>query len=156
MVLKIKWKALLLSLLISLGVGGLSALFTSSSMQTYQDLVKPPLSPPGIVFGIVWTILFFLMGISAYLVYQAKSPNKKYALGIYGLQLIVNFFWSILFFNLDAYWFAFAWLILLWILILFMVILFYRICKLSGLLQIPYLLWVTFAGYLSFMVALLN
>lgn len=156
MVLKIQWKALFLSLLVSMGVGGLSALITSGSMPIYGELVKPPLSPPGWLFGVVWTVLFFLMGISAYIVYASESPEKKNALTFYAVQLLVNFIWPILFFNLRLYWPAFVWLILLWILIVGMTARFSRIEKWAGYLQIPYLLWVTFAGYLSFSVALLN
>ena len=138
MILKIQWKALFLSLLISMGVGGLSAWITSGGMPLYEELAKPPLSPPGWLFGVVWTILFFLMGISSY------------------MQLAVNFFWPILFFNLRLYWPAFSWLILLWILIIGMIARFSKVEKWAGYLQVPYLLWVTFAGYLSFSVALLN
>ena len=156
MVLKIQWKVLLVSLLISMGIGGISALVTKDSMPVYEGLVKPPLSPPGWLFGVVWGILFFLMGISAYIVYTSDSPEKGPALKFYGAQLIVNFIWPILFFNLRLYWIAFIWLVLLWILILAMIARFSRIQKWAGYLQIPYLLWVTFAGYLSLFVALLN
>ena len=106
--------------------------------------------------GVVWTILFTLMGISAYLVSASDSKDKTPALRIYGIQLAVNFFWSILFFCLQAYWFAFVWLILLWVLILAMIVSFAKVSFPAAMLQIPYLLWVTFAGYLSLAVALLN
>lgn len=156
MVLKIQWKTLFLSLLISMGTGGLSALLTRDGMQIYGELNKPPLSPPGWVFGVVWTILYFLMGISAYIVYTSHSSEREPALRLYAAQLIVNFFWSIFFFNIRAYWFAFAWLVLLWVLLIAMIARFSKVEKWAGYLQIPYLLWVTFAGYLSFSVALLN
>ena len=156
MILKIQWKALFLSLLIGMGVGGLSAWITSGGMPLYEELAKPPLSPPGWLFGVVWTVLFFLMGISSYIVYTSDSPKKGTALKLYAVQLAVNFFWPILFFNLRLYWPAFAWLILLWILIIGMIARFSKVEKWAGYLQVPYLLWVTFAGYLSFSVALLN
>ena len=97
------------------------------------------------------------MGIASYII--ASSPRKlraKDALKVYGLQLVFNFFWSIFFFNLEAYLFAFIWLVILWILILITTILFYGISKPAGILMIPYLLWVTFAGYLNLAIYLLN
>lgn len=154
--ISIKVKPLIISLLISLGVGALSGFLTSSSMDTYKALIKPPLSPPGFIFPIVWTILFVLMGISAYLIYMSDSPQKSKALTIYAIQLIVNFFWSIIFFNMQMYLFAFIWLVALWVWIVFMIVNFYKINKTAAILQIPYLLWVTFAGYLNLMVYLLN
>lgn len=152
----IKLKPLIISLLVSLGVGGLSAIFTMGSMDIYKSLVQPPLAPPSWLFPIVWTILFILMGISAYMIYMSSSNDKNSALTLYAIQLIFNFLWSIIFFNLEAYLFAFIWLILLFLLILAMVIYFYRIDKIAGILQLPYLLWVCFAGYLNFMIYLLN
>lgn len=156
MVAKIRWKPLIVNLAIAFGVEAVSALATRDSMQVYQTLQKPPMSPPGAVFGIVWSVLFFLMGISAYRVYQSGAPGTKRALTVYGVQLLVNFLWSIFFFNLQAYWFAFVWLVFLWVLALWMSILFFHADRTAGLLQIPYLIWLTFAGYLSFGVALLN
>lgn len=153
---KIEWKPLIISLCIPLLVGGLSGLLTMGSMETYQNLNQPPLSPPGVVFPIVWGVLFLLMGISSYLVYVSDSKNKKAALAVYAVQLIFNFVWSLIFFNLHAYLFAFIWLCVLWLLILAMVIIFYRINKTAGLLQLPYLLWVAFAGYLNLGIFLLN
>lgn len=152
----IRWKPLISNLAIAFGVEAVSALATRDSMQVYQTLQKPPLSPPGVVFGIAWSVLFFLMGISAYRVYQSGAPVAKRALTVYGVQLLVNFLWSIFFFNLHVYWFAFVWLILLWVLVLWMSILFFHADRIAGLLQIPYLIWLTFAGYLSLGVALLN
>lgn len=138
-------------------VGGLSALL-SGGMELYQDtLVKPPLSPPGIVFPIVWSILFALMGIGAARVYLAPpSSSRSKALVVFAVQLAVNFFWSILFFRFQLYGFALVWLILLWVLILWMTELFSQVDRWAGLLQIPYLLWVAFAGYLNFGVWRLN
>ena len=149
-----KLKPYLISIGVSSGVGALSALLTMGNMDVYENIVKPPLSPPSWLFSVVWTILFILMGISSAIVY--KKGDSGGALFVYGAQLIVNFFWSIIFFNMQAYLFAFIWLVLLWILILIMIVKFYKISPIASYLQIPYLLWVTFAGYLTFMIYYLN
>ena len=141
---------------ISLLTGALSALITRSNMDIFDTVLKPPLTPPAVVFPVVWTILFTLMGISASRIYINNENKWNYLLTIWSIQLTVNFIWSIIFFNLQAFLFAFIWLLLLWVLILFMIILFYRQDKLAGLLQIPYLIWVTFAGYLTLSIYLLN
>ncbi len=152
----IKWKPLLLSLAVSLGAGGVSALITGNSMDVYKTLNRPPLSPPGIVFPFVWTILFILMGIAAYLIYLSEDERLKKTLAIYVIKLFVNILWPPIFFRLQAFWFSFAWLILLWFFIIVTSVLFYRINKTAVYLMIPYLLWVTFAGYLNLGIALLN
>ena len=151
---KIKWKELLISLLISLGTGVVSWLLTSDSMEQYQTIYKPPLSPPGWLFPVVWTILFILMGIASYLVYISDSSERSSALLVYIFQLAANVIWSVLFFNFNAYLLAFAWLIVLWYLIFITIKQFYSINKLAGKLMIPYLLWVSFAGYLNLAIAL--
>ena len=154
-----KIKPYVISVLIALAVGGLSALITRGNMDIYDQIVKPKLAPPGFIFPIVWTVLFILMGISSAIVYvKAKDARtiQKTGLGVYTLQLIVNFFWSVIFFNFQAFLFSFLWLILLWILIVIMIIRFYKISPLAAYLQIPYLIWVTFAGYLNLMIYLLN
>lgn len=151
-----KIKPYAVGILIPLVVGGLSAFFTRNNMNIYDEIIEPPLSPPMFLFPIVWSILFILMGIGSTIVYKSTDPNKGTALKIYGFQLVVNFFWSIIFFNMKAYLFAFAWLVLLWLLILAMIIQFTRINKISGLLQIPYLIWTAFAGYLTLAIFLLN
>ena len=152
-----KLKPYIISILIALGVGGLSALLTSGNMN--NDFIAPPLSPPPVLFPIVWTVLYTLMGISVALVYEkGKEENIDIssALGIYLIQLAVNFFWSIIFFNMQAYLFAFIWIILLWILIITMIKRFYEISPSAAYLQIPYLLWVTFAAYLNLAIYILN
>ena len=154
--MKIKWKTLFISITIPLLVGLLSSLLTFSNMSTFQTINKPPGSPPAYLFPIVWTILYILMGIASYLVYTSHYYNRYNVLFIYELQLIFNFFWSIIFFNYQAYLFAFVWLVILWILVLITTIQFYKINKFAGILMIPYLLWITFAGYLNFMIYLLN
>lgn len=153
--MKIQWKNLIICLVIPLAVGGLSALLTQNNMETFDTISKPALSPPGWLFPVVWTILYVLMGIASYLVLTSGKPNCT-ALTVYGIQLIFNFFWSILFFNLGLYLFAFNWLVLLWLLILKTTILFHRISEPAGYLMLPYLLWVTFAGYLNYSIYLLN
>ena len=148
----INWKSLTANLAISLGTGIFSALITRNSMDTYKNLNLPKLAPPSILFPIVWTILFILMGISAYIIYESNSDQKQSALTIYGIQLLVNFIWPILFFNLGLYLFSFIWIILLWSLIILMINSFKKISSIAEYLQIPYLLWVTFASYLNFMI----
>lgn len=147
-------KKLIISLLISLGVGGLSALITGSSMDTYKYLVKPPLAPPSILFPIVWTILFILMGISAYMVYDSGDENNS--LKTYLIQLAINFVWPILFFVLDYRLLALLWIILLDVVVIIMIKKFYEINKTAAYLQIPYLLWILFATYLNFGFYILN
>lgn len=153
--MKKQWKTLIFCIAVPLAVGVLSALLTRNSMQTFDSINKPSLAPPGWLFPVVWTILYILMGIASYLVVISKKPNGS-ALITYALQLIFNFFWSVFFFNLSLYLFAFIWLVILWLLILKTTIRFYRISEPAGVLMIPYLLWVTFAGYLNFSIYLLN
>lgn len=154
-----KIKPYVISIVIALGVGGLSALFTKGNMDVYNTINRPALAPPMIVFPIVWGILFVLMGISSAIVYTKRDENPDDALDalkVYAFQLVVNFFWSIIFFNMRAYLFAFIWLVLLWLLIIVMILRFRKVSKTAAYLQLPYLLWVTFAGYLTFMIWILN
>lgn len=154
-----KIKPYVISIAIALAVGGLSALLTKNNMEVYDTINRPALAPPMWLFPVVWSILFILMGISSALVWVNRDENREdafSALRVYGLQLVVNFFWTIIFFNMQAYLFAFIWLILLWVLIIIMIIQFRKISPLAAYLQIPYLLWVTFAGYLTLMIYLLN
>ncbi|MBQ7125234.1 MAG: tryptophan-rich sensory protein [Clostridia bacterium] len=153
-----KIKPFLIAVGIPLAVGGLSALLSRRGTEMYETIAKPPLSPPGWLFPVVWTILFILMGIASYLVYNSGEDEVKVrnALTVYGVQLAVNFFWSLIFFNMQNYLFAFIWLILLWVLIVATIILFFRISEVAGYLLVPYLLWVSFAGYLSYSVYILN
>ena len=154
---KSKTKVYGISIAISLVIGGLSALFTMMGMENYRLADKPALTPPEIVFPIVWTILYTLMGISAARVWIAsEDKGSNGGLMLYAIQLVVNFFWSIIFFTLQAYGFAFFWLLFLWLLVLLMIISFSKTDKLAAYLQVPYLLWLTFAGYLNFMVWMLN
>ena len=156
--MKMKKEGLVISILIPLAVGALSALLSGGAMMMFGDVQKPPLSPPAWLFPVVWTILYLLMGISSYIVYVqgVEKPETAGGLRIYALQLVFNFFWSIFFFRLEWYFFSFLWLIALWILILLMIIRFQKISNVAAVLQIPYLVWVTFAGYLNLGIALLN
>ena len=155
--LKIQWKELIICIAIPLAVGGLASFLTEDSMQTFAMIEKPPLAPPAWLFPVVWTILYVLMGIASYIVYTSdKSSQVSTALKVYGLQLAFNFFWSIIFFNLENYLLAFVWLVALWILILLTNRLFDKISDTAGYLILPYLLWVTFAGYLNWGIYLLN
>lgn len=154
-----KLKPYIVSVVIALAVGGLSAAVTSGSMEVYSKINQPPLSPPSILFPIVWTILFTLMGISAALVYgfrNTKPEEVRTALIVYAINLAVNFVWSLIFFNMQAYLFSFIWIILLIAVIITMIVLFKRISPLAAYLQIPYLLWVVFAAYLNLAIYILN
>ena len=155
---RINIKSLVISIAIPLALGGLSALITMGSMQDFEALNKPPLSPPGWLFPVVWTFLYILMGVASYLVLESKSPtaDKKRALTLYFLQLGFNFFWSIIFFTLGAYEIAFMWLVILFVLILATAKRLWRINTLAGVLMIPYALWVAFAGYLNLVISRLN
>ena len=156
--MRIDLKKLLICFAIPLLVGIVSGLISRSGMETFNQITKPPLSPPAILFPIVWSILYTLMGIASYLIVvsDADKTLKDNALTSYGLQLIINFFWSIFFFNFGWYLFSFLWLVLLWVLILNCIFLFYGINKTAAYLMIPYLLWVTFAGYLNLAIYFLN
>lgn len=152
------WKTYLFSILLAEAVGGLSGWLAKDSMAVFNAQVQqPPLSPPQWVFPVVWSILYALMGFSAARIYRsAQSAPRKQGLNLYAVQLIVNFFWTLLFFNAQAYGFAFLWLLLLWILVLAMILIFRKTDPLAAKLQLPYLLWLTFAAYLNFGVWILN
>lgn len=156
--MKIQWKTLILCLAIPLGVGALSALLTMGNMRDYATLNRPPLSPPGWLFPVVWSILYLLMGYASYLIVtsQAAAVEKRQALSAYGAQLLANFLWPLLFFGLKWYLVAFFLLIVLWILIYITIRRFSSIWELAGDLLLPYILWVTFAGYLNLGIYLLN
>lgn len=156
--MKTNKKLLFLCITLPLLVGITASLFTRNSMNLFSLLNKPPLAPPGFLFPIVWTILYTLMGIASYLVLSSgkNQDDITTALIVYLLQLAINFFWSIFFFNLEWYLFAFFWLILLWIFIKKTIQLFYPLSKTAAYLMIPYFLWVTFAGYLNLGIYLLN
>ncbi len=149
-----KLKAYLTFILIPLAIGGLSAFLTRNNMNIFDTVTKPPLTPPAIVFPIVWTILYILMGIGAARVYL-KEPDSS-AIPVFGINLFFNFFWSILFFNMRAFCFSFVWLLVLLAVVLVMTAKFYRVDKTAGLLQIPYCIWLVIAAYLNLFICLTN
>ena len=151
---------IIIAIIIPLVVGGISAFLTREGTAMFKTINKPPLSPPAWLFPVAWTILYILMGYASYLIYKDNSISnikiKNISIKLYIAQLIFNFFWSIIFFNMKQYFFAFVWLIVLWILILLLIINSNKINKSIKYLLIPYLLWVTFAGYLNIGIAILN
>ena len=150
----VNWRTLAISLAISLGTGIVSSFLSGAGMEQYKALYQPPLAPPGWVFPVVWTILYILMGVAAWLVYETGKKESRQALALYGIQLVLNGVWSILFFGLQAYFLAFAWLLLLWLFIYLTIKQFLQVNRLAGILMLPYLIWVTFAGYLNLAIAL--
>lgn len=149
-----KLKTYVKSILIPIIIGGIVGLIISGSMD-YSILEKPLLAPPSILFPIAWTILYALMGIS-YARLKTKNLVDEETRKIYYLQLFVNALWPIFFFTLEWRLFSFIWIIILDILVIAMIINFYKKDKTSGLLQIPYLLWILFASYLNFAIYMLN
>ena len=151
-----KAKPYIISIVLSLTVGGLSALAIANNMNIYDKITAPPLSPPGWLFPIVWTILFILMGVSAAIIFTSDSLQKDDALFVYAVSLVLNFSWSIFFFNMLSFLLSFIILVALWLSILITIIKYYKINKAAAWLQLPYLLWVTFAGYLNLAIIFLN
>jgi len=154
---KINWPQLILIVLITELIGALGGLFSGNAGQMYTSFIRPSLSPPGWLFGIIWPVLYLLMGIAAYIIYQMpQTPERKKATTLYWVQLFVNFLWPIVFFRFELYWLSVAVIILLDILVLITTITFYKIEKAAGYLMIPYLFWILFATYLNIGIALLN
>ena len=154
---KINWLQLVTIVLATQLIGVLGSLFSGSIGQLYTSYIKPPLSPPGWLFGVIWPVLYLLMAIAAYLIYQAPlTEERKRAITLYWAQLIVNFIWPIVFFRFEWYWIAVAVIVLLDVLVLLTTISFYRIKKAAGYLMLPYLLWILFATYLNVGIAVLN
>lgn len=153
--MKLDFKRLFINILIPVGLGFIVSLITNPS-GSYKDMIQPSFAPPGILFPIVWTILYILMGISSYIIEKSNDSNYKDALSIYYAQLVVNLTWSFIFFMFKSYLLAFIWIILLIVLVIKMIKSFYSISKLGSYLQIPYLLWIIFAAILNFSIYLLN
>ncbi len=150
---------LIVSILICQLSGLIGSVFTASSISTwYVTLKKPTFNPPNWVFAPVWTILFLLMGISFYIIWNRGLEDEKVksAIIIFSIQLILNIFWSFLFFSLRSPFLAFLEIILLWFVILMNIIQFYNISKTAGFLLLPYILWVSFAATLNFFIFRLN
>ena len=160
---KVNVLKLIVAIIIPLAVGMLSSFITKDSMMSFNAMKKPPLSPPGILFPIVWIILYVLMGISSYIIFVSDGKNvgsnlklKNKCLFLYVFQLVFNFFWSIIFFKFKLYYVAFVWLIVLWILVFLLFVECKKINKVSSYLLMPYLAWMTFAAYLNISIALFN
>lgn len=153
----LRLKPLIVCIAIPLILGGAVGILLREDVMLYRAVEKPPLSPPGIVFPIVWSILYILMGISSYLIYVLPpSKERSDSLLIYAVQLAVNLIWPFLFFRQSAYLLAFFWLLLLIALVITMIVFFYRARPKAAYLQIPYLVWVLYAAYLNFGVWWLN
>ena len=153
----IKFKNYIISLIISIGIGQISGFLTKNASKNFSsNFNQSALTPPDWVFPVVWVILFFLMGISATLVYESHCKYKKYGLLIYGVQLIFNFLWSMFFFLGEQFVLSFGWLTILILMVVGMILLFYKCNKIAGYLQIPYLVWLCFAMYLNYIVVILN
>ena len=157
--MKQKTKTYAFFIIFTLAVGGLSALLTRNNMDIYEKITTPSFAPPSIVFPIAWGILYVLMGISAAMVFIKGRESGTYtfdALLFYFAQLFVNFFWSIILFNMQNFLLSLVWLLFLLVLVIIQVFKFYRICKLSAYLQIPYILWLVFAAVLNYSIFTLN
>ncbi|MDO4540955.1 MAG: TspO/MBR family protein [Syntrophomonadaceae bacterium] len=151
------WKTYVLFIALTEAVGALAGWLTRNGVEAYNGVLKSALTPPNMVFPIVWAILFALLGFGTARIWlAAPSPERWRGLLIFWVQLGFNFAWSLLFFNLQAFGFAFLWLIILWVLILLMIMSYHRVDKTAAWLQLPYLIWVTFAGYLNCVTWLLN
>ena len=147
-----------LLIILPLLIGVCATIFTKDMMEEYGNLNRPFLAPPTIIFPIAWTILYVLMGVSSALIYTNESDNRNRVIGLalHGVQLILNFFWSIIFFNLGHYYFAFIWLVILWLVVFSMLMNYKSISKTAFFLNVPYIVWLTFAGYLNLATAILN
>lgn len=152
---KIDFKRLIIITIITFLVGSLFSFFIMNNMDMFKELEKP-INVPGILFPIVWSILYLLMSISCYIITKSNDKNKDNAIIWYGIQLVINSLWTLIFFGFELYLFAFIWIIILLISVIIMVSKFYNIDKKAAYLNIPYILWIIFAGYLNFGIYLLN
>lgn len=147
---------LIICVLIPIAVGGISSMLTRNAMMAFDSMNKPPLSPPGWLFPVAWTILYILMGFASYMIYTSYSDMRSTALIIYGVQLFFNFCWSIIFFRFEWYWLALIWLLIMWAMIICLVCITQSISKIAMFCLLPYLLWTTYAAYLNAGIAWLN
>lgn len=152
----IQAKPLIKNILIAAIAAIVGSIFSRNASELLDSLNTPPIIPPPWVFAVVWSILYILMAISAYLIDTSDSADKNAAFTVYGIQLVLNVVWTFLFFELEAFWAAFICIILLWISIIAMIIMFTKIKPIAGYLQIPYLLWVTFASVINIFIAIMN
>jgi len=152
-----KGAKLSVSILLPLIIGGISGYYTASNIQSwYVTLIKPSFNPPNYLFGPVWTSLYIIMGISFYMIWSSTKSNKNKLIGIYLFQLVLNFLWSFIFFKYHAIGIAAIEINFLWLSILTMIMMFYKNNKWAALINIPYLLWVSFASVLNISIYLLN
>lgn len=152
----INYVALIICVAIPLVIGFVSSMLTRNAQEAFGRMAKPPLAPPSWVFPVAWSILYIVMGIACYLIYMSTNPCKNAALMLYAIQLIMNFFWCIIFFRSGTYWLAAAWLLIMWLVILMLFLFVRHVSKGAFFLFIPLLVWCTFAMYLNVGVAILN
>lgn len=152
---KINWKRLIIITIITFIVGSFFSWFTMNNMDTFKELEKP-INVPGILFPIVWSILYLLMSISCYIITESNDKNKDKAIIWYGIQLVINSLWSLIFFGFGAYLLAFIWIVLLAVSVIIMMAKFYNVDKRAAYINIPYILWILFAAYLNFGIYILN
>ncbi len=154
----IGWPALIAAVALSLGTGGLSFFLSSNAFDAYQALQQPGFAPPGWIFAPVWTLLFIMMGIASYRVFMYGLDRKtvRSALGIFLLQLVFNFFWTLIFFRWELRGWAVIEILVLLALIVISTWQFFRIDRIAGILMVPYVLWVSFAAVLNFSIWILN
>lgn len=153
--MKINWKKLILIIIITFVIGSFFSIFTMNNMDTFKELSKP-INVPAIVFPIVWSVLYLLMSISCYIIIESNNREKDKAVIWYAIQLVINSLWSLIFFGFGTYLLSFIWIILLLIAVMIMLLKFYNINKVSAYINIPYLLWILFAGYLNLGIYFLN
>lgn len=153
--MRIDWKKLIIITVITFIVGTFFSFFTMNSMDTFKDLSKP-INVPGVLFPIVWSILYLLMSISCYLIVQSNDKDKKEGIILYAIQLVINSLWTLIFFGFGAYLLSFIWIIILLIVVIIMLAKFYNINKIAMYINIPYVLWLLFAAYLNLGTYLLN
>ena len=153
--MRIDWKKLIILTVITFIVGTFFSFLTMNSMDTFKDLSKP-INVPGVLFPIVWSILYLLMSISCYLIVQSNDKDKKEGIILYAIQLVINSLWTLIFFGFGAYLLSFIWIIILLIVVIIMLAKFYNINKIAMYINIPYVLWLLFAAYLNLGIYLLN
>ena len=156
--MKTKWAKLSTSIVFAEFVGILSGLLAGDIKTKYAQYVKPVLSPPDWLFGVMWPILYALMGWASYLIYvnSSQKETRRKALCLYGIQLFLNFIWSIVFFRFDLLWGAFAIIVALDILVFCTIKEFKKLNDSAAFLMVPYLVWILFATYLNAGVAFFN
>lgn len=152
----IKWKQLAFSLVIAVSIGMISIFMTQNHMFIYSQIHKPPFAPSKEMFAWIWCILSILMGISAYLIYNTEDYMKNSALYMYATQLLTAICWPILFFNFHQFFLSFLILILLWMMVMIMIAAFSSIHKVAAILQLPYIIWLSFVLYLNIGICILN